>query len=75
METTQRKLKSARAALWLTFNIALLLNLIEAWWDPDGQPWLILRITVSILFGTALVGYVLLWLLNRRSDPSDCQLQ
>ncbi|MFE6333501.1 hypothetical protein ACFVP3_00015 [Streptomyces sp. NPDC057806] len=75
METTQRKLKSARAALWLTLDIALLLNLIEAWWDPDGQPWLILRITVSILFGAVLVGYVLLWLLNRRSDPSDCQLR
>ncbi|MEU6572202.1 hypothetical protein [Streptomyces parvulus] len=69
METTQKTV-TAKNMLAVTFAIALLLNLVEAVWDPDGQPWLILRIAVSILFGLALVAYIVLWF-RRRSEKSD----
>ena len=44
-----------RKSSLVTFSLALLLDLAEALWDPDGQPWLILRITVSVLFTVALL--------------------
>lgn len=67
---TMKKTENAKTVLAVTFAIALLLNLVEAVWDPDGQPWLILRIAVSIIFGLALVSYIALWF-RRRSEKSN----
>lgn len=66
----QQKASQAKMVLTVTFGLALVLNLVETLWDPDGQAWLILRIIVSVLFGVALVGYIALWLRQRRSEPS-----
>jgi uncharacterized membrane protein len=67
METTQHKAAQAKTALAFTFSLAVLLNLVDAFWDPDGQAWFILRVTVSVLFGVALVAYIAMWLRQRRS--------
>ena len=68
METMQKQAERARVALAVTFAFALVLNLVEAWWDPDGEPWQILRIAVSILFGLALVTYIAVWWRRRNKD-------
>lgn len=70
METTRRETAWAKTALLVTFCLALLLNLAEALWDPDGQPWLILRIAMSVLFIVTLAGCIALWLRQRRSDTA-----
>jgi hypothetical protein len=46
-------------ALWGTFALAAVLNLIEAVADPDGGLWTGARIVVSVLFGLALFAWVI----------------
>lgn len=70
MNRTRQKASRAKTVLIVTFGFALILNLVEALWDPDGQPWLVLRITVSVLFGVSLVAFIALWLAQRRHEPT-----
>ncbi|MET7410029.1 hypothetical protein [Streptomyces parvulus] len=57
----------ARTALQVTFGLALLLNFVEAWWDPDGSAWSLTRIAVSMLFLLSLAVFITLWWRHRRS--------
>ncbi len=52
------------SALLITFASAVVLNLAEVLWDPDGQFWLAVRIAVSVAFGATLARFALLRLRN-----------
>ncbi|MFE0207448.1 hypothetical protein [Streptomyces sp. NPDC058985] len=57
----------AKAALQVTFGLVLFLNLVEAWWDPDGPAWSLTRIVVSTLFLLSLATFITLWWRHRRT--------
>ncbi len=57
---------SAGAWLTITFSIALLLNAIDAWTDPDSGVWRVLRWTVSIAFALALLWRIYTKVRERR---------
>ncbi|RDD87555.1 hypothetical protein [Streptomyces parvulus] len=57
----------ARTAWLVTFGLALFLNFVEAWWDPDGLVWSLTRIAVSMLFLLSLAAFITLWWRHRRS--------
>ncbi|MEU4146902.1 hypothetical protein [Streptomyces parvulus] len=62
-----RQVEWAKAALGVTFGLALFLNFVEAWWDPGGPAWSLTRIAVSMLFLLSLAAFITLWWRQRRS--------
>lgn len=56
----------AKSALWLTFSLAVMLNLAEALWHPPGNAWLAVRVTVSVLFTAVLIACIGLWMVRHR---------
>ncbi|MGH8010045.1 MAG: hypothetical protein ACREQ3_23890, partial [Candidatus Binatia bacterium] len=56
----------AKSAVWLTFSLALLLNLADEIWNLTGNAWLTVRVTASVLFTAALIAFVGLWIARYR---------
>lgn len=57
-EKRRRRREVAGAWAVITFSIALMLNAVEAWADPDGAAWSVVRRTVSVAFALALMWWL-----------------
>jgi hypothetical protein len=52
--------------LWETFALAAVLNLVEVVADPDGGLWIGARVLASVLFGLALIAWIIAAVQERR---------
>jgi hypothetical protein len=60
----------AGEAVGVTFALAVILNSVEVFVDPDGWLWTGTRAAVSVLFGLAVVWWIVEFARRRRTGTA-----
>ncbi|MGW7264902.1 hypothetical protein [Streptomyces sp. NPDC054842] len=60
----------AKNALSVTFVLAVLLNLADAFWNPSGGIWEAARFVATVLFSAALIAFAVTHIPLRRKGSS-----